>query len=133
MAGLLFFAFWASSVDNEAGALHFVAIWKMHFWDREVFEAKGGAAAFAVEMYVHVVVDGMVVAVTEFIASAFAVFKNMDEVLLFENCQGAEDTRLVDAANVVFELAHREGTACFSQGLCHDNAVSCGADAVLLH
>ena len=91
------------------------------------------SAAFAVEMYMHVVVDGMVVAVTEFIASAFAVFKNMDEVLLFEKCQGSEDTRLVDAANVVIELAHREGTACFSQGLCHDNTVGCGADAVLLH
>lgn len=105
----------------------------MHFWDREVFETKGGTAVFAVEMYVHVVVDGMVVAVAEFIARAFTVFQYMDKVLLFEKRQRAEDARLVDAANVVFELAHREGTACFSQGLCHDNTVSCGADAVLLH
>ena len=133
MAGLLFFAFWAVSVDNEAGALHFVAIWKMHFGDGEVFEAKGGTAVFAVEMYVHVVVDGMVVAVADFIARAFTVFQYMDKVLLFEERQRAEDTRLVDAANEVFELAHCEGTACFSQGLGHDNAVGCGADAVLLH
>ena len=133
MAGLLFFAFWASSVDNEAGTLHFVAIWKMHFWDKEVFETKGGAAAFAVEMYVHVVVDGMVVAVAEFIARAFTVFQYMDKVLLFEKRQRAEDTRLVDAANVVFELDHREGTAFLSQGLSHDDSIGCGADAVLLH
>ena len=133
MEDLLFFAFWASSIDDEAGTLHFIAFWKVHVWDREVFETKGGTAVFAVEMYVHVVVDGMVVAVAEFIARTFTVFQYMDEVLFFEKCQGAEDTRLVDAANVVFELAHREGTACFGQGLGHDNAVGCGADAVLLH
>ena len=133
MAGILFFAFWASSVDNEAGTLHFVAFWKMHFWNREVFETKGGTAVFAVEMYVHVVVDGMVVAVAEFIARTFTVFQYMDKVLLFEKRQRSEDPRLVDAANVVFELAHREGMAFLSQSLSHDDSIGCGADAVLLH
>lgn len=133
MEDLLFFAFWASSVDDEAGTLHFVAFWKMHFGDGKVFETEGGTAVFAVEMYVHVVVDGMVVAVAEFVARAFTVFQNMDKVLLFEKRQRSEDTRLVDAANVVFELAHREGTAFLSQGLSHDDAVGRGADAVLLH
>ena len=92
MAGLLFFAFWASSVDNEAGALHFVAIWKMHFWDREVFEAKGGTAAFAVEMYMHVVVDGMVVAVTEFVADTFSrIRQRVNETAAVEKLQCPEN------------------------------------------
>lgn len=88
---VMLLTFWAKSLDDEAGTLHRIAFWQADFGDGVVFKAEGGAAMLAVEMDVHVVVDGMVMAVAEFVAGPFAVFHNMNKMCLLEKRQGAEN------------------------------------------
>ena len=130
---MAFLTFWANAFENKIGTLHQIALRQLNLRNGKVFETNGLAAMFAVEMDMHVVVDCVVVAVAKFIAHAFTVFKHMDKVLFLKERQGAEDARLVDAADVVFQLGHRESTALLGQGLGHDDAVGGGLDAVFVH
>ena len=126
------FAFWAHAFEDEVGALHLVAFGELHFGDGQVFEADGFAAMLAMEMHMHVVVDAVVVAVAKLVAHAVAVFEGVDEMVLLEEREGAEDARLVDAADAVFQLAHREGLMLGCQCLGHDESVGRRPDVVVL-
>ena len=130
---MVLLAFRTDAFENKICTLHQITIGQLNLWNGKVFEANGLAAMFAMEVNMHVVVDCVVVAVAKFIAHAFTVFKHMDKVLLLEERQGAEDARLVDAADAVFQLGHRESTAFLCQGLRHDDAIGGGLDAVFVH
>ena len=75
----------------------------------------------------------VVVAMTEFIAHTLAAaLDDMHEVVLSEECQGAEDVRLVDAQDFIFQFRQGDGMQCLHQFLQHDDTVSRRLDAVLL-
>ena len=75
----------------------------------------------------------MVVAMAEFIAYTLAAtLDDMHEVVLTEKCQGAEDVRLVDAQDLIFQFRQGDGMQCLHQFLQHDDTVSRRLDAVLL-
>ncbi len=84
-------AFRANTFENEIGTLHQISFRQRDFRNGKVFKANGLATAFAVEMHMHVVVNSVVVAVAKFIAHTFTAFKHMDEMVLLEECQSAED------------------------------------------
>ena len=122
----------AKAFQHEVGTLDLVVIGQVDFGDGQVFQAGGLSAALAVEMYMQVVVRGMVVAVAKFVACAFSVFQDVNQVLFLEKHQRAENSRLVDAADVVFEFGHRQRTASLGQGFRHDDSIGRWSDAVLL-
>ena len=103
--------FWANAFEHKISALHQITFGQLNLRNGKFFKANGLTTSFAVEMNMHVVVNGMVVAVAKFITHTFTVFKHMHEMLLLEECQGAKDSRFVDAADTVFQFCHREGTA----------------------
>lgn len=103
----MFLAMWTNAVKDEIGTSCLVAVGQADVGNGNVFEAEGQAAMLAMEMHVHVVVLGMIAAVAELVAGAFAVLQHMDKMMFLEERQRAEDARLVDAADAVFEFAHR--------------------------
>lgn len=129
----IFLAMRTKAFEDEVGTLGFVTLGQVDGRDRDVFEANGLSTVLAMEMHMHVVVYGMVAAVAKLIAGAFAILQHMDQMLFLKKRQRAEDARLVDAADAVFELAHREGAMFLGQGLGHDDAVGRQLDAVLTH
>lgn len=72
-------------------------------------------------MLVVVVVVPMTVA--ELIAQAFAIFDDMHEVFLSEECEGTEDVRLVDGADGMFKFDERHGSHGRGESLDDDNAI----------
>ena len=103
---MVLLAFWANAFEHKIGALHQITLGQLNFRNGQLFKTNGLSASFTMEMNMHVVVNGMVVAVAKLIAYPFTVFKHMDEVLFFEECQSTEDARFVDAADTVFQLCH---------------------------
>ena len=99
-------AFWANAFEHKIGTLHQIALWQLNFRNGQFFKTNGLTASFTMEMNMHVVVDSMVMAMTELIAHTITVFKHMDKVLFLEECQSTEDARFVDAADAVFQLCH---------------------------
>ena len=97
-----FLTFWTDAFEDKIGTMHQITLGQLNLRNGKVFETNGLAAMFAVEVNMHVVVNRMVVAVAEFIAHAITVFKHMDEVMLLEERQTAENARFVDAADAVF-------------------------------
>lgn len=90
-------------------------------------------ALLAIEVWVLVVVDVVVVAAAQFVAHAVAsVFNDMHQVLLAEGSECAEHVRLVDAQYFVFELGERKRSMRVGQCLEHDDAVGGGLDAVMV-
>ena len=79
---------------------------QLYGWDRGVVQAEGAVAAFAVEVYVLVIVLGVaVVAVAQFVAHAVAaVLDDVYQMVLAEQRQCAEDARLVDRQDFVFQF-----------------------------
>ena len=130
---MAFLTSWANAFENKIGTLHLVALRQLDLRNGKVFEANGLATMFAMEVNMHIVVDGMVEAVAEFITHTFTVFKHMDEMLFLEECQSTEDARLVDASDAVFQLCHREGTAFLGQSFGHDDTIGGRLDAVFFH
>lgn len=83
--------FWTKSMDDEVGTLHCITFRQTDFWNGEVFKAEDCTTMFTMEMDVHVVVDGVVMAVAEFVSGTITAFHKMDKMHLLEKCQGTEN------------------------------------------
>ena len=71
-----------------------------------------------------VIVDSVVVAVTQLIAcAARPVVDDMDKMMFAEKCKGTEDARLVDRHNTTLQLHERQGPPALVEGTHHDKAV----------
>lgn len=109
------------------------AFGQFNWRDGMVFEADDGTTMQAMEMHMHVVVFLMVKAATEFKAGIFRVFQDMHEMVILEECQRTGNAGLVDAANQILKLAHREGMVGIRQGFGHKDAVGRWPHVVLMH
>ena len=88
---MVFLTFWANAFEHKIGTLHQKAFRQLDFRNGLVFETDGLSAMLTMEVNMHILVDGMVVAVTKLIAHALTVFKHVDEMLFLEERQAAED------------------------------------------
>ena len=96
-------------------------------------QAVGALTLFAVEVYVQVVVHILVVAVAQLIAHALAApFYHMHQVLLPEECQRAEDVRLVDGLYLRLQLGECRRAQAPCQLPHHHDAVGRRLNAVRL-
>ena len=101
-----FGAFWAETLGHVVDARQLVALGQLDGGNRDVVDAERAVARFAVEVYVLVVVVLVaVVAQAEFVAHAVAaVLDDVYQVVLAEQRQGTEYTRLVNRQNLVLQL-----------------------------
>lgn len=104
----MFFAFRTDALDDVVHGGHLIAVGQGDEGHFGIVEAESAMALLAIEVWVLVVVDVVVVAAAQFVAHAVAsVFDDMHQVLLAEGSERAEHVRLVDAQYFVFELGER--------------------------
>lgn len=71
---MVLLAFWANAFEHKIGTLHQITLGQLNFRNGQLFKTNGLSASFTMEMNMHVVVNGMVVAVAKFITHTFTVF-----------------------------------------------------------
>ena len=86
--------------------MELVALRKMNSRNGNFGYAEGALASFAEEVYMLIIVVLMaIVAVAQLVAHAVApVLKDVYQVVLTEECECAEDARLVDGKDFVLQL-----------------------------
>ncbi len=101
-----FCALRAEALGHVVDARQLVTLGQLDAGYGDVIDAERAVAGFAVEVYVLVVIVLVaVVAQAEFVAHAVtAVLDDMYQVVLTEQRQGSEYTRLVNRQNLVLQL-----------------------------
>ena len=128
------FTIWAFAFDDVIDGGHFISIGQVNQGDFYVVQTKGLMTMFAIEMHMNIIIVFMAVTMAQFIAhSISSVFDDMDEMMLLEEIESTEDTRLINGQYLCFQLTERHRTVASQQGINHDNAIGCGFDAMRFH
>ena len=132
LSAAFFCALGADALDHVVDRFGLESVGQCYCGDGDILKAEGLVADLAVKMYVAVVID-FAVSVAEFVSDPFAtVVYLMQQMVIAEQGQGAENAGLVNGVNGVLELGHSDGTMAVSQRLEYQQAVRCGLDAVLV-
>lgn len=90
-------------------------------------ETESAAATLAMEMRVCVVVDTGMAAVAQFVTdTSTPVVDNMDDMVLAEEREGTEDTRLVEREDALLQFAKRQWPFRSRQSLDHNEPIGGG-------
>ena len=94
-------------------------------------EAESAAATLAMEMRVCVVVDTDMAAVAQFVTdTSTPVVDNMDDMVLAEEREGTEDTRLVEREDALLQFAKRQWPLRSRQSFDHNETIGGGFHAM---
>lgn len=101
------------------------------FRQGDIVQADGASALLTEEMNVFVIIELLVVALTQLVLHAtVATLNGMHQVMFPEERQGTEDTRLVKRKNGVFQFFHGYGSLRIIERLGNDDTVGSWFDAV---
>lgn len=110
MAGIR--AVWTDAFHHVVDRRHDETLGQIDAWHRDMVETVGLLTPFAIEMDVQVVVNTVMVAMTQLIAHAVTTILNdVYQVVFAEQRQRTEDARLIDRQDLILQLTQRHGTA----------------------
>jgi hypothetical protein len=122
----------ADALDHIIDGLAPETVGQLYGRNVNLLEAEGSVARFAVKMHVAVIVH-IAGGVAEFVSDPFAAVINLvQEMILVEKGEGAENTRFVYGVNLVLQLGNCDGPMTVSQRFKHQQTVCSGLDPVLL-
>ena len=106
----------AETLYHVVDGVHLETLGKLHLRDFGVAEAEGAVAAFAVEVGVLVVGGALVVPLADLVAQgAAAVLDGVDEMVVEQEGEGAEDGAALCRGHALFQFAQGERSACAFQ------------------
>lgn len=113
----------AKALDDEVDAPRGEALGERDAGDMHLLKAKCTVARLAVEMRVEIVHLTVTLAAAQGILQRpRAVVDGMDEMVAEEERKGAEESRLIDRHEAVFQVEEREGAVGEGQLLQHEQA-----------
>lgn len=131
LSAALFGTFGADALGHIVYGLNLEAVRIFYLRDGQFLKAEGAVADLAVKMHVAVIIH-IAVGVAEFVSDSFtAVINLVQQVVLLEEGEGAENARLVNGVNSVLKLGHGDGTVAVGQRLKYQQPVGRGLDSVL--
>ena len=117
LSAALFGAFGADALGHIVYGLNLETVRIFYLRDGQFLKAECAVAHLAVKVHVAVIIH-IAVCVAEFIAYALAAVINLvQQVMLLEEGEGTEYSRLVNGVNGVLKFGHGDGTVAVGQRL----------------